>query len=58
MEFGRRTGLATASRRLPRMVIADSYTNYGGSMDSNSPAIGDWETSIARELVDHISTRS
>ena len=36
------------------VVFPDAYTIYGGSMYSNSPTIGDWETFIARELVDHI----
>jgi S-formylglutathione hydrolase FrmB len=36
------------------IVFPDAYTIYGGSMYSNSPTIGDWETFIARELVEFI----
>jgi S-formylglutathione hydrolase FrmB len=36
------------------IVFPDAYTIYGGSMYSNSPTIGDWESFIARELVEHI----
>jgi enterochelin esterase-like enzyme len=36
------------------IVFPDAYTVYGGSMYSNSPTIGDWETFIASELVEYI----
>jgi len=36
------------------IVFPDAYTIYGGSMYSNSPTIGDWETFIAQELVAYI----
>lgn len=36
------------------LVMPDAFTRYGGSMYSSSPTIGDWETFIARDLVNHI----
>ena len=34
------------------VVIPDAFTKYSGSMFSNSPTTGDWETFIARDLTD------
>jgi enterochelin esterase-like enzyme len=39
------------------IVIPDAFTKYSGSMFSNSPTIGDWETFIARDLTEFIDTR-
>jgi enterochelin esterase-like enzyme len=39
------------------VVIPDAFTKYGGSMFSNSPTIGDWETFIARDLTEFIDKR-
>ena len=39
------------------VVIPDAFTKYGGSMYSNSPTIGDWETFIAQELPAFIDKR-
>ena len=36
------------------IVIPDAYTIYGGSMYSNSPTTGDWETFIAHDLITYI----
>jgi len=36
------------------VVLPDAYTKYSGSMYSSSPAIGDWESYIADDLVDYI----
>ncbi len=36
------------------MVMPDAFNKYGGSMYSNSPAIGDWESWIVRDLVSYI----
>ena len=36
------------------VVMPDAYTRYGGSLYSNSPTVGDWETFIARDLVAYI----
>ena len=33
------------------VVLPDAFTKYGGSMYSNSPTIGDWESFIAKDLV-------
>ena len=32
------------------VVLPDAFTKYSGSMYSNSPTIGDWETFIAQDL--------
>jgi S-formylglutathione hydrolase FrmB len=37
-------------------VIPDANNIYGGSMYSNSPTIGDWETYITHDLVSYIDT--
>jgi enterochelin esterase-like enzyme len=39
------------------VVIPDAFTTYSGSMFSNSPTIGDWETFIAQDLTTFIDTR-
>jgi enterochelin esterase-like enzyme len=39
------------------VVIPDAFTKYSGSMFSNSPTIGDWETFIAQDLTGFIDTR-
>jgi enterochelin esterase-like enzyme len=39
------------------VVIPDAFTRYSGSMFSNSPTIGDWETFIARDLTAFIDKR-
>lgn len=36
------------------IVFPDAYTVYGGSMFSNSPTTGDWESFVARDLVSYI----
>src|SRR5580704_2453188 len=36
------------------LVNPDAYTIYSGSMYSNSPTTGDWETYITHDLVDYI----
>jgi S-formylglutathione hydrolase FrmB len=39
------------------VVLPDAFTKYGGSMYSNSPTIGDWETFIAQDLPTFIDKR-
>jgi len=39
------------------LVLPDAYTIYDGSMFSNSPTTGDWETFIASDLVADIDGR-
>jgi enterochelin esterase-like enzyme len=39
------------------VVIPDAFTKYSGSMFSNSPTIGDWETFIAQDLTTFIDKR-
>ncbi len=36
------------------VVMPDAYTIYNGSMYSNSPVTGDWESFIARDLVAYV----
>src|SRR6478609_7466642 len=36
------------------LVLPDAFTVYDGSMFSNSPTTGDWETFVASDLVNHI----
>jgi S-formylglutathione hydrolase len=38
------------------LVHPDAYTLYSGSMYSNSPTTGDWETFITRDLVEYIDS--
>ena len=39
------------------VVLPDAFTKYDGSMYSNSPTIGDWETFIAQDLTAAIDSR-
>jgi S-formylglutathione hydrolase FrmB len=39
------------------VVLPDAFTKYSGSMFSNSPTIGDWETFIAHDLTAAIDAR-
>ena len=39
------------------VVLPDAFTKYSGSMFSNSPTIGDWETFIAHDLTTAIDAR-
>lgn len=47
---------AIAEGRIPPLlvVIPDVLNRFGGSMYSNSPTIGDWESFVARDLVGYI----
>ncbi len=38
------------------LVLPDAYTIYDGSMFSNSPTTGDWETFVASDLVQYMDT--
>jgi len=38
------------------VVFPDSYTIYDGSMYSNSPTTGDWETFVTEDLVNYIDS--
>ncbi len=38
------------------LVLPDAFTVYDGSMFSNSPTTGDWETYIARDLIAYIDS--
>ncbi|HLH44206.1 MAG TPA: alpha/beta fold hydrolase [Bryobacteraceae bacterium] len=38
------------------LVSPDAFTKYSGSMYSNSPVTGDWETFIAEDLVSYIDS--
>jgi S-formylglutathione hydrolase FrmB len=46
-----------AGAREAIVVLPDAFTKYSGSLYSNSPTIGDWETFIAQELPDAIDKR-
>ena len=48
--------IAAGTRELI-VVIPDAFTKYSGSMFSNSPTIGDWETFVARDLTAAIDAR-
>src|SRR6188768_492702 len=39
------------------VVLPDAFTKYSGSMYSNSPTTGDWETFIAQDLTEFIDKR-
>ena len=39
------------------VVIPDAFTRYSGSMFSNSPTTGDWESFVARDLPEYIDKR-
>lgn len=45
---------AEAARSEMVLVLPDAFTVYDGSMFSNSPTTGDWETFIADDLVSYI----
>lgn len=36
------------------LVLPDAFTRYSGSMYSNSPTTGDWESYVAKDLVGYI----
>ncbi len=38
------------------LVLPDAYTIYDGSMFSNSPTTGDWETFVASDLVNYVDS--
>jgi enterochelin esterase-like enzyme len=38
------------------LVMPDAFNKYSGSMYSNSPTIGDWESWIAKDLVSYIDS--
>jgi enterochelin esterase-like enzyme len=38
------------------VVFPDSYTRYDGSMYSNSPTTGDWETFVTEDLINYIDS--
>jgi enterochelin esterase-like enzyme len=46
--------LIAAGGREMIVVVPDAFTAYSGSMYSNSPTIGDWESFIARDLVSYV----
>lgn len=46
--------VADGSAREMIIVLPDAYTVYDGSMFSNSPTTGDWETYIADDLVKYM----
>ena len=46
--------IADGSAREMILVLPDAFTVYDGSMFSNSPTTGDWETYIARDLIAYI----
>ncbi|WP_368566122.1 alpha/beta hydrolase [Pseudoxanthomonas sp. UTMC 1351] len=48
-----RTAFAAGAQEMI-LVLPDGYTRLGGSMFSNSPTVGDFETFVARDLVAHI----
>jgi len=49
-------GLAKGTTKEMIVVIPDANTKYGGSMYSNSPTTGDWETYITHDLVAYIDS--
>ncbi len=48
--------IAAGTRELI-VVIPDAFTKYSGSMFSNSPTIGDWETFVAHDLTSAIDAK-
>jgi enterochelin esterase-like enzyme len=50
-----KTAAAGASKEMI-LVFPDSYTIYNGSMYSNSPTTGNWETFITEDLINYIDT--
>ena len=47
------TAIANGTREMI-LVLPDAFTVYSGSMYSNSPTTGDWETYVSSDLVDYI----
>jgi len=47
---------ASGTSREMIVVFPDSYTIYDGSMYSNSPTTGDWETFVTEDLVNYIAS--
>jgi enterochelin esterase-like enzyme len=50
-----RTAFAAGAQEMI-LVLPDGYTRLGGSMFSNSPTVGDFETFVARDLVAYIDS--
>jgi enterochelin esterase-like enzyme len=48
--------IADGSSREMILVLPDAFTIYDGSMFSNSPTTGDWETFIAKDLPAFVDT--
>ncbi len=48
------SALADGQTREMIVVMPNAYNRFKGSMYSSSAAIGDWETFVAKELVNHI----
>ncbi|MGH9810175.1 MAG: alpha/beta hydrolase, partial [Terriglobia bacterium] len=48
--------IAAGTAREMILVIPDANNIYGGSMYSNSPTIGDWETYITHDLVSYVDS--
>jgi enterochelin esterase-like enzyme len=48
--------LSSGTTREMILVMPNAYTAYQGSMYSNSPTTGDWETFVARDLVSYIDS--
>lgn len=50
-----KTAASGASKEMI-IVFPDAYSKYNGSMYSNSPTTGDWETFITKDLVNYIDS--
>jgi enterochelin esterase-like enzyme len=50
------SALADGQTKEMIVVMPNAYNRFKGSMYSSSPTIGDWETFIAKELVDYIDS--
>jgi S-formylglutathione hydrolase len=48
--------IADGSSRELILVLPDAFTVYDGSMFSNSPTTGDWETYIAEDLIAYVDS--
>ena len=48
--------IADGSAHEMMLVLPDAFTVYDGSMFSNSPTTGDWETYIAKDLIAYIDS--
>jgi enterochelin esterase-like enzyme len=46
--------IADGSAKEMLLVLPDAFTVYDGSMFSNSPTTGDWETFVAKDLIAYI----